>query len=303
MSKDKTATTTKSNSFYNNIKCAFNKAAHQYDKNAVLQNEVGQRLIDRLDFFTLKPATILDLGMGTGFTTNKLANKYKNSHIIGLDLAEDMLNVAQRNNLKNQQNTTLINGDINKLPFTDNSIDLIFSNFTMQWCENITNLFEECYRVLKVDGLLFFSIPGPETLYELRTAFNKADPEYQHVNNFIDMHDLGDILVQTKFGHPVMDNEYFTLTYSKVSNVLKDIKSIGASTILSNNYRKALFTKTKLKLLEQGYNNFIQEDGKLPLTYEVIYGHAFKTAKPVKKKHPEISEVMVPIEKIIKKQE
>lgn len=150
----------KSQKFYNNIKNSFNKAAHNYDTNAVLQNEVGQRLIDRLDFFTLNPGIILDLGMGTGLTTKKLAQKYADSQIIGLDIAENMLQVAKSNNLATSTNTTLLQSDINNLPFANNSVDLIFSNFTLQWCENITNLFNECYRILKVDGLLFFPSLG-----------------------------------------------------------------------------------------------------------------------------------------------
>ncbi len=291
----------KTKKFYNNIKESFNKAAQNYDANAVLQNEIGQRLIDRLDFFTINPQIVLDLGMGTGYTTNKLAQKYSKSQIIGMDIAENMLQVAKNQNLTSSTNILLLQSDINKLPVADNSVDLIFSNFTFQWCENITNLFTECLRILKVGGLIFFSIPGPDTLFELRAAFNKIDPEHQHVNNFIDMHNIGDILVQTKFGHPVMDNEYFTLTYSKINTILKDIKSIGANTKLTDNYRKSLFSKTKYQLLANEYENFKQPDDKLPLTYEVIYGHAFKTAKPVKVKYPEISEVMVPIEKIIKK--
>lgn len=288
-------------SFYSKIKQSFNKAANNYDANAVLQHEVGQRLVDRLDFFTLKPNTILDLGMGTGKTTRLLADKYTSGTILGLDFAPNMLTASQ-NNLSNTSNTYLVQSDINQLPFANNSIDLIFSNFTFQWCENITNMFTECYRVLKNNGLLFFSLPGPDTLSELYHSFQQIDPSFSHVNNFIDMHDIGDILVQTKFSHPVMDNEYFTLTYSSVTSIIKDIKSIGANTILSDNTQKHLMTKTKLELLNQKYlENFKLKSGKLPLTYEVIYGHAFKTDKPVKVKHPELSEVTVPIEKIIKK--
>lgn len=301
MTKDLKIGNTGSKVFLHKIRKAFNNAATNYDKNAVLQNEVGQRLIDRLDFFTLKPDTVLDLGMGTGLTTAKLADKYNSATIFGLDIAENMLKLSKKTHLESKNNIRLINGDINQLPFTDNSVDLIFSNFTMQWCENITNLYKECYRVLKPNGLLFFSIPGPDTLYELRTVFNHIDPQHQHVNNFIDMHNLGDILVQTQFGHPVMDNEFFTLTYSKVKSILKDIKSIGANILLSSNNRKSLFSKSLYKQLEVEYNKFSLDNGKLPLTYEVIYGHAFKTEKPVKKKHPEISEVTIPIEKIIRK--
>lgn len=288
--------------FYSKIKHSFNTAASNYDANAVLQHEVGNRLIDRLEFFTLKPKKILDLGMGTGKTTALLAEKYPSADIYGLDFAHNMLEIANNTNLKPYNNTSLLCANINSLPIASDSIDMIFSNFTMQWCENITELFKECRRVLKNDGLLFFSIPGPDTLYELREAMRLADPNYDHVNNFIDMHDIGDILVQSKFAHPVMDNDIFTLTYTSVKNIIQDLKSIGANIHLGSNSRKTLFSKEKFQKLCSEYENIRDPiDNKLPLTYEVIYGHAFKLAKPVKVKHPELSEVAVPIEKIIKK--
>jgi malonyl-CoA O-methyltransferase len=292
--------TNSSNNFYNKIKNSFNKAAVTYDANAVLQHEIGRRLIERLELFTINPLTILDLGMGSGATTKLLAKQYPAATIIGLDFAEKMLATAKQDNYS--ANINLLCADINKLPIADHSIDLIFSNFSIQWCENVTLLFKECRRVLKNDGILFFSIPGPDTLYELRTALHKVDPNFNHINNFIDMHDLGDILVQSKFAHPVMDNDVFTLTYSNVLNILKDLKNIGANIKLTDNYRHSMFGKDRFKQLCAEYENFKYPDNnKLMLTYEVIYGHAFKMAKPVKVKHPEISEIAIPIEKIIKK--
>lgn len=289
----------KTTDYYTKIKRSFNKAADNYNTNSVLQQEIGSRLVERLEFFTINPKNLLDLGSGTGYITNKLLKLYPNTNIFNLDFAQNMLNIAKTNNTK-LINTNFICGDINKLPVASNSIDIIFSNFTMQWCDNIAKLFRECYRVLKADGLLIFSIPGPNSLYELKEAMNAVDPEHDHVNNFIDMHNIGDILVQNKFAHPVMDNDHFTLTYSNVINILKELKAIGANTKLSVNYRKTLFGKYKFNQLCHAYENFKQSDNKYPLTYEVIYGHAFKLAKPVKVKHPEISEISIPVEKIIK---
>ena len=284
--------------FYHKIKQAFNKAAKTYNTNAALQHEVGRRLLDRLTFFTIKPGTILDLGMGTGYITQQLANSYPDSKIIGLDLAEKMLNQAT----SSSANYSLICGNMSNLPIADNSVDIIFSNFSLQWCENIATVFTECRRVLKNDGLLIFTLPGPHTLYELRQALDTVDPEYDHVNNFIDMHNIGDILVQNKFAHPVMDNDEFTLTYSSVIKLLKELKAIGANVKLSQNYRTSLFGKHKFQQLYHAYDKFKLADNTYPLTFEVIYGHAFKLAKPVKVKHPEINglaEFAVPVDKII----
>lgn len=284
----------------NSIRKAFNKAASSYNTNAVLQHEVGERLIDRLDFFTLKPKKILDLGMGTGFITSQIAQKYPEAEVFGIDFAENMLKEAQKNILAN--NINLICADLAHLPIEENSVDLIFSNFTFQWSDNLTDLFKQCYKLLKTNGLIFFSIPGPDTLCELKSVLHTVDRDYNHINNFMDMHDIGDILVQTKFAHPVMDSDYFTLTYSNIKNIFKDLKNIGANTIIGSNPRKTLFGKNRFNKISEEYNKYLQEDNKYPLTYEVIYGHAFKSDKPVKMKYPELSEVSVPIEKIIKQQ-
>jgi malonyl-CoA O-methyltransferase len=287
--------------YYSQIKKSFNKAAVNYNNNAVLQHEIATRLIERLEFFTIEPEILLDLGIGTGHTTKNLLDIYPKAKIIGLDFAENMLNIAKQDN-----NISLICGNINNLPIASNSIDIIFSNFTMQWCANIAELFADCHRVLKNNGLLIFSLPGPNSLHELRESMNTVDPEFDHVNNFIDMHNIGDILVQSNFAHPVMDNDHFTLTYTNIINLLKELKAIGANTKLSTNYRKTLFGKYKFNQLYHAYEKFKQSDGRYPLTFEVIYGHAFKLDKPVKAKHPEISgfgEIAIPIntiDKIIK---
>lgn len=288
--------------YYSRIKESFNASASNYNKNAVLQHEVGKRLVEQLEYFTLNPNIVLDLGMGTGHVTYQLAEKYPNSFFIGLDFSEAMLKIA-KNNDHAFSKLNPICADINKLPIDNNSVDLIFSNFTLQWADNLPKLFKECYRILKNDGLFIFALPGPDTLYELREAFQTVDPDYDHVNNFIDMHNIGDMLVHNNFAHPVIDNDHFTLTYRNVISILKDLKSIGANVKLSHNYRRSLFGKSKFQALHNAYEKFKQSDNKYPLTYEVIYAHAFKLAKPVRAKHPEISgvgEVFIPVDKIIK---
>lgn len=285
--------------FYKKIKSSFNNSASSYDKNAVLQHEIGARLISRLDFFKLNlnnNSTILDLGLGTGYVTKNLISYFNNithnfPNFIALDLAENMLQVAKTKNLKSYNNYNLLCCDINKLAIADNSIDVIFSNFAMQWSENINNLFKECYRILKKEGLLIFTIPGPDTLYELKESFNNIDPDYDHINNQIDMHNIGDMLIKNKFADTVVDNDYFTLTYSNSIDILKDLKYTGTNINLSNNNRKSLITKNKLNKLNNYYNKFKLSNNKLPVTYEVIFGHAFKPAKNIKAKYPDISGV------------
>ena len=157
--------------------------------------------------------------------------------------------------------------DIEHLPLRFDSIDLVWSNLALQWV-NAPLALAEFKRVLKPGGLLMFSTFGPDTLKELRAAYAGIDA-YSHVNRFIDMHDLGDMLVHAGFADPVMDMEYITLTYGNVRALMRDLKAIGASSV-SGVRASGMTTRSKIAALEARYENF-RRDGKLPATFEVVY--------------------------------
>ena len=106
------------------------------------------------------------------------------------------------------------------------AIDLLWSNLALQWVNDPLNAFAEFRRVLAPGGLLMFSTFGPDTLKELREAYRGTDA-HTHVNRFVDLHDLGDMLVQSGFADPVMDMEHLTLTYTDVRALMRDLKAIG----------------------------------------------------------------------------
>ena len=122
-----------------------------------------------------------------------------------------------------------------------------------------------------------FSTFGPDTLKELRQAFARIDG-YQHVNWFADMHDIGDLLVNNRFSTPVMDMEYITLTYDDVITVMRDLKAIGAHNVLQGR-QQGLMGKNKWRQVICEYEK-LRRDGKLPTTFEVVYGHAWKPFDP-----------------------
>ena len=153
------------------------------------------------------------------------------------------------------------------------SCDVVFSNMTFQWCQSYQQLFKEIYRVLKPGGLLMFSTLGSDSLKELKISWQQID-EHVHVNNFEDMHDIGDVLLAENFADPVMDVEWMTLTYQSVIDVMKDLKVIGAQS-LKNSRQKGLMGKAKIAKLQKIYEENFQQDAHLPLTYEVVYGHAW----------------------------
>ena len=168
--------------------------------------------------------------------------------------------------------------DMEALPVKSLSMDMVWSNLAVQWCNDLPATFVELNRVLRVDGLLMFSTFGPDTLKEIRSAFQGVDG-YNHINRFADMHDVGDMLVAAGFADPVMDMEYITLTYNDVKAVMQDLRSIGAHNATAGRATGMMGKKAWGRVLEN-YERF-RRDGKLPATFEVIYGHAWK-AQPKK---------------------
>ncbi len=173
---------------------------------------------------------------------------------------------------------SFICADAEQLPLSAQSVDLIFSNLAMQWCD-IEAVFAECQRILKPGGLFLFSTFGPDTLVELRQSWKQVDTQ-QHVNTFIDMHDIGDALIRQGFSDPVIDMEMFTLTYSTVKALLQDLKAIGANAVVGDNKVAGLLGKKKWQALLDAYEQYRQGQ-VLPASYEVLFGHAWGMEKTV----------------------
>ena len=288
------------------VRASFDKAAKSYDATAILQKTVREEMLSRLDLVKISPQTILDMGCGTGHASLVLAKHFKTAHVISLDIAMGMLKKAQAQSpiqsvkklfgLSRQQ---YVCADIEQLPIADNSIGLLWSNLAIQWCNELDLVFIEAQRVLQAEGLLMFSTFGPDTLKELRAAINSngsnADKEHVSVSRFIDMHDIGDALVRAGFSSPVLDVERYTLTYDDVMGVMRDLKAIGAHNATDGRSR-GLNGKGFLKNLADNYEKFRQGDkaqgGKLPATFEVVYGHAWVNAsKTTPKKNDGVSPI------------
>ena len=260
------------------VRKAFSNAAMHYDAAAVMQREVCSRMLERLDYIKQKPATMLDVGSGTGWGTRELGERYPAAQIVSLDIAMGMLQVAHGTaswwrKLFAGNTKQYVCADMEALPLRANSMDMVWSNLSVQWCNDLPATLAEFHKILKVDGLLMFSTFGPDTLKEIRTAFQGVDG-YNHINRFADMHDIGDMLVAGGFADPVMDMEYITLTYNDVKAVMQDLRSIGAHNATAGRATGMMGKKTWSRVLEN-YERFRRE-GKLPATFEVIYGHAWK---------------------------
>ena len=250
----------------------FDLAADSYDESAVLQREVGERMLERLDYVRLEPAVVLDAGCATGRFVRRLGKRYRRARVIGLDLSSAMLRAARRRQGWFGR-TPLVAGDLARLPLADGSVDLVFSNFAVQWCDPLDQAMNEFRRVLRPGGLLMFTTFGPDTLHELRTAWETVD-RYSHVSPFPDMHEVGDTVAAAGFSGTVMDMELFTLTYPTVRRLMEDLRAIGARNATRERPR-GLTGPRRMAAVEAAYERFRTADGVLPATYEVIYGHAW----------------------------
>ena len=256
------------------VRQAFNQAADSYDSAAVLQREILNRLLEALEPVRHDPAVILDAGCGTGEACPALHRRYRRAQIVAMDIADNMLRHARRRGGLLHRPDCLC-ADIEQLPLADASIDLIFSNLALQWVNDLPATLAECYRVLAPGGLLVFSTFGPDTLKELRQCWQQVD-DAVHVNHFIDMHDIGDSLLQAGLADPVMSAEYITVTYQQATTLMQDLRDIGAN-VTAAGHRQGLLTPSSLKRVCDAYEQFRRDDG-LPASYEVIYGHAWKPA-------------------------
>lgn len=278
------------------VRRSFGRSARAYDAAAVLQKRVREELLERLDVVRLEPGVVLDLGAGTGHAAAALKRRYRGSEVVALDLAEGMLREAgHRQTLLRRFRR--ICAQAAALPLRDASVDLVFSNLMLQWCQAPDVVFAECRRVLKPGGLFTFTTFGPDTLVELRRAWAAAD-ERTHVNRFIDMHDLGDALVRSGLVEPVMDVERFTLTYAEVRDLMRDLKDIGAHNANAGRAR-GLTGKGALARMTAAYEAR-RRDGRLPATYEVVYGQAWCPVAPPRRKGLP-GEVVVPISRIARR--
>jgi malonyl-CoA O-methyltransferase len=271
------------------VRRRFERAALTYDAAAVLQREIAARMAQRLDYVKLTPRAILDAGCGTGEALGELAVRYPGALLVGLDMALPMLRVARTRHRRAHTllrrllrpvlresvvaEPELVCGDINALPFSGVTFDLAWSNLALQWVNDLPRAFGELRRVLKVGGLFTFTTFGPDTLKEIRAAFAQADG-HTHTNRFIDMHDIGDELVRAGFADPVMDMEYTTLTYDKPLAVLRELKAIGATNATRGRPRGLMGVRRWTRVVSA--LEALRRNGRIPVTFEVIYGHAWK---------------------------
>ena len=257
---------------------SFGNAATSYDSAAGLQQRVGDVLLgfvrDSLPE-TLTPK-VLDVGCGTGYIVSQLVNE--SELIFALDIAEGMLCVAksgmsgdEKTKSKTKANIHYICADAEAIPLAENTVDLVVSNFAIQWCPDKALLFQEIARVLVPGGRFIFSMPGADTLHELKASWQHADSSHTHVNQFCKMDELVADVQHSSLHIEVLQSQIEIMRYSKLQELTHELKALGAHNVTDGRARQ-LTGKNTLKRLVSAYDEFRDSDGMLPATWNVIYG-------------------------------
>lgn len=245
---------------------AFNRAARTAKLADVLPREIADRFMERLPIIRLQPQRVLDCGAFSGCLTQQLQRYYPKAEIIAVDFAEKQL--------ANFEDCARAAAHYTSLPFPDNTFDMITSSLALHWTNDLATCFREFKRVLKPNGLFMMTMLGVQTLLELRQSFSDC---YEFLHRFPDMHDIGDLLLQTGFDQPVMDMEVLTIRYKKLRTLFEDFKFSGASNA-HNKRPKGLFGKTRWHAAHKYYETLKDEDAYYPATFEIIYGHAWNAS-------------------------
>lgn len=261
------------------------RAAAGYGKVDTLAREVSRRMGERLDYIRITPTRILDLGCGPGADLPGFAQRYPGIPRIAIDSAPAMLAQARGDTglLKRllrfgkPAEPDFVCADATALPLARSSVSLVWSNLMLQWLHDPLPALKEAHRVLEVGGMVMFSTLGPDTLKELRASLPPSDAE--HLHRFIDMHDLGDALVKAGFADPVMDMDMITVTYAGLDDLLNALRTSG-STNASTSRPRGLVGKGHWQHLRSHYEKLRKND-RLPVTVEVVYGHAWKAEPKV----------------------
>ena len=253
----------------NQVKIAesFGSASKSYDVSARLQRFSGKHLMRWLP--NKNDLRVLDLGSGTGFFTDLLASSYRD--VIGLDFSKEMVKFAK--NCRNE-NILWINADAHKIPLQDESIDFIYSNLVIQWCEPLDNAIDEMLRVLKPGGLIIFITLVDGTLHELKSSWKKVDDD-QHVIDFKTEAELNDFFNTDNSCLLQQKCQDIVLEYKNVIHLARELKGLGANH-LAQKKNRGLSGKDKWFAMTDHYQQFVQPNGVYPATYSLYSGLVVK---------------------------
>jgi malonyl-CoA O-methyltransferase len=269
------------------IASSFGAASSGYHSAAALQRASEDALLDRLDFLKNAPQTIVDLGAGPGRAAGVLCRRYPKAHLIALDLALPMLQLARRE-FSWRRRFSRVCADAHALPLPSQSVDLLFSSLCLQWCTDLRQVYGEIRRVLKPGGLFLFATLGPETLDELRAAWTHVDAA-PHVHGFPDLQVVGNALMASGLRDPMLERDVWTRHHASVRELMRELQTLGAANADTRRTR-GLYGPKALAKVENAYEPLRTAAG-IPSTWEMYFGIAFgpPTGQPIRERGMDIA--------------
>ncbi|HTI16281.1 MAG TPA: methyltransferase domain-containing protein [Trinickia sp.] len=287
------------------VRRIFDRRAATFNEVAFLPREISQRMRERLEYIKVDPTRVLDAGCGTGEDLSALHTQFPEALVFGADVSYRMLDRARPSAVDDSAWRRLLpaalqralgahgpriaQSDFSALPFASGAFDFVWSNLALHWHPRPDLVLSEWQRALKVGGLLMFTTFGPDTLRELRGAYAEVEAANgvgtrAHVIDFVDMHDLGDMLVESGFEIPVMDQETLTVTYPSPQSLIADVRRWGAYPFLHGEGGAGVqggsfggrLSRRLYPALLQALESRRRDEGTIPLTFEIVYGHAWK---------------------------
>ena len=240
-------------------------------QDAILARRSGEELVERLGLLNFVPEVILDLGSGVGTESRTLAERFSDAYVVGLDICAL--------SLRPQISTgkwAPVTGNANALPFAEATFDLVFANLVLPWCDPDAAL-KEVRRILKPGGVVVFSTLGPDTLTELRVAWEYVD-DHPHVHSFADMHNVGDALLGAGFTEPVVDADRVYFSYGELKKLVDDLRALGATNAMAGR-RRSLTGKKRWQAFADAYKSNARERSRLQATFELVYAVAWASER------------------------
>ncbi len=288
------------------VRCAtvqrqFDRRAARFGAASAIVREVGLRLFERLTYIRHDAQRVLDAGCGLGAQREALLRRFAQATWIGLDLSPGMLAQGRLRPaaltrwlpqvLRPRGRAQYLCANADRLPLAPDSIDCVFSNLMLNWHPAPHQVFPEFARVLREGGLLLYSSFGPDTLRELRQACRAALPQARPLP-FVDMHDLGDMMVAAGFSSPVSDSETMRLTYRSARQLLGEVRALGANP--RDDRPAALPSGRQARALLAALEAQRDADGRIALTFEINYGLGWKAPERI----PMSTTAAIPVESL-----
>lgn len=255
------------------VRRRFDSAAASFDSAEFVHTVTRDGLFARLAPLVIEADRVLDLGSATGSAAKQLRKRFAGARVIALDISNAMLREARRKRGRfSLARTSFVQANASSLPFRDQSVDVVFSNLLLPFIDDPKRVFEEVARVLRKDGVFAFAALGPDSLLEISRAWNRVD-SYAHVNRFLDMHDLGDLLIGAGLRDPVLDVDRLSVQYENARKLFADITSVGARNALRQR-NPSLVGKRRFEEMLTALTAEAS-DGKIRLDLELVYGHCW----------------------------